>query len=136
MNKPTRPYMKADKLGTAYDCPRGWYPLVQTFCEKVDSMMKEDNDTLSFSPWNDFEVTRVKQKWFRLRIYASGVPERREDEYHGLLSHLHEMSARTCANCGAENEKPAKANRVCYCSEECHTEELDSRFPRRKSKKI
>jgi len=132
----SRPYMSPDRMRGMFSCEPGWHSLIEEFVTSVDEMMSQDDNPLGLSPWKDFRVLQVKQKWGTLTIYYTGEPEHRKQDLISLVYGLAERSESMCEECGKVFDKPHMNAR---CSDECEETRLERRqrlvMARKESKK-
>jgi len=117
-----RAYLDPDNIRVSYTCPPGWECLMEEFVSKTDRWMREDDDILGLNPWKDFEVLQVKEKWNRLTIYVSNVPDDRLEDMNALIGTLGDRSLTLCMEC-SKTFAPPHLNAV--CSEECREKRED-----------
>ncbi len=73
-----------------WECGKGWWPLIEKVAAAIDSFNAAHPD----SP---VEVSQIKQKFGRLRIYHYNASE----DIRQLIDHAIEASWHTCERCGA-----------------------------------
>ncbi|MEX3963340.1 hypothetical protein AB4Y42_14145 [Paraburkholderia sp. EG286B] len=71
-----------------FECSDGWYDLLDALCMKLQQATKNGAPQVV--------VSQVKEKFGRLRFYASGP----SDEQTGMIELAEAMSARLCERCG------------------------------------
>lgn len=83
-----------------FECAKGWYPLIDELCKKLDKLILEKHLDLIQEGDYKFQVLQVKEKFGELRFYVSGG----FDDIEDLIDEYVKKSARTCELCGKPSE--------------------------------
>lgn len=82
-------------------CGDGWYWLLETLLERIDTHIKNSNRRENPDERiTGFQIAQVKEKFGGLRFYSDGG-----DSYiDGLVSFAEDLSYNTCETCGTNQE--------------------------------
>lgn len=112
--------MKETCMYWGFSCGDGWYDLIDTLCENIQSYI--DNNSSETRVISQVVAEQVKEKFGTLRFYTSGG-DRLID---GMIWFAESMSGRICETCG----KPATLRNsgwlVTLCDE--HQTERENRY--------
>lgn len=95
-------------MSMGIECGNGWYDLINSICQIVESLNKNIKDRNRLIAGNneeviDFKFDQIKEKFGGLRAYYSGG----NDYIRGLVSMAETMSYKICEVCGNKG-KPNK----------------------------
>jgi hypothetical protein len=112
--------MKESCMYWGFSCGDGWYDLIDTLCENIQSYI--DNNSSETRVISQLTADQVKEKYGTLRFYTSGG----DTLIDGMIWFAESMSGRICESCG----KPGKLRNdgwlVTLCDE--HQTERENRF--------
>jgi len=100
-------------------CGNGWYDLINSICQIVESLNKNIKDRNRLIAGNnetiiDFKFDQIKEKFGGLRAYYSGG----NDYIRGLVSMAETMSYKICEVCGNKG-KPNKGGWISTLCDGC-----------------
>jgi hypothetical protein len=98
-NKDKSPMESCMSMGI--ECGNGWYDLINSICQIVESLNKNIKDRNRLIAGNnetiiDFKFDQIKEKFGGLRAYYSGG----NDYIRGLVTMAETMSYKICEVCG------------------------------------
>ena len=115
-------------------CGDGWFDLIETLCENLDSYVSQHNENVDrfkgvddipeWAPreYKSVQAVQVKEKFGGLRFYVEGC----DDYVRGLISMAESMSHKICEECGVPGETNKKGWLVTLCGG-CREERFKSR---------
>jgi hypothetical protein len=103
------------------ECGNGWYDLINSICQIVESLNKNIKDRNRLIAGNnkkiiDFKFDQIKEKFGGLRAYYSGG----NDYIRGLVTMAETMSYKTCEVCGNKG-KPNKGGWISTLCDSCRS---------------
>jgi hypothetical protein len=106
-------------MSMGIECGSGWYDLINSICQIVESLNKNIKDRNRLIAGNnetiiDFKFDQIKEKFGGLRAYYSGG----NDYIRGLVSMAETMSYKTCEVCGNKG-KPNKSGWISTLCDGC-----------------
>jgi len=104
------------------DCSDGWYNIIDTLCEKIQSHIDWENEIITYKKergelpkekplYPQVQATQVKEKYGGLRFYVNYY----DDYIRGLIDMAENMSYCVCETCG----NPGKPNESGWISTLC-----------------
>ena len=85
--------MRETAMCWGFECSDGWYPLIDTLCNWLQSMTDNNPNHAEFP---QVVATQVKEKFGGLRFYVHGAT----DYQHGAIDMAESLSYRICEVCG------------------------------------
>ena len=118
-NKDKSPMESCMSMGI--ECGNGWYDLINSICQIVESLNKNIKDRNRLIAGNnetiiDFKFDQIKEKFGGLRAYYSGG----NDYIRGLVTMAETMSYKTCEVCGNKG-KPNKGGWISTLCDSCRS---------------
>jgi hypothetical protein len=118
-NKDKSPMESCMSMGI--ECGNGWYDLINSICQIVESLNKNIKDRNRLIAGNnetiiDFKFDQIKEKFGGLRAYYSGG----NDYIRGLVTMVETMSYKTCEVCGNKG-KPNKGGWISTLCDSCRS---------------
>jgi hypothetical protein len=106
-------------MSMGIECGDGWYDLINSICQIVESLNKNIKDRNRLIAGNnetiiDFKFDQIKEKFGGLRAYYSGG----NDYIRGLVSMAETMSYKICEVCGNKG-KPNKGGWISTLCDGC-----------------
>jgi len=106
-------------MSMGIECGNGWYDLINSICQIVESLNKNIKDRNRLIAGNnetiiDFKFDQIKEKFGGLRAYYSGG----NDYIRGLVSMAETISYKTCEVCGNKG-KPNKGGWISTLCDGC-----------------
>jgi hypothetical protein len=106
-------------MSMGIECGDGWYDLINSICQIVESLNKNIKDRNRLIAGNneeiiDFKFDQIKEKFGGLRAYYSGG----NDYIRGLVTMAETMSYKICEVCGNKG-KPNKGGWISTLCEGC-----------------
>jgi hypothetical protein len=116
-NKDKSPMESCMSMGI--ECGNGWYDLINSICQIVESLNKNIKDRNRLIAGNnetiiDFKFDQIKEKFGGLRTYYSGG----NDYIRGLVTMAETMSYKICEVCGNKG-KPNKSGWISTLCDGC-----------------
>jgi len=106
-------------MSMGIECGNGWYDLINSICQIVESLNKNIKDRNRLIAGNnetiiDFKFDQIKEKFGGLRAYYSGG----NDYIRGLVTMAETMSYKICEVCGNKG-KPNKGGWISTLCDGC-----------------
>jgi hypothetical protein len=106
-------------MSMGIECGNGWYDLINSICQIVESLNKNIKDRNRLIAGNnetiiDFKFDQIKEKFGGLRAYYSGG----NDYIRGLVTMAETMSYKICEVCGNKG-KPSKSGWISTLCDGC-----------------
>jgi hypothetical protein len=106
-------------MSMGIECGNGWYDLINSICQIVESLNKNIKDRNRLIAGNnetiiDFKFDQIKEKFGGLRAYYSGG----NDYIRGLVTMAETMSYKICEVCGNKG-KPNKSGWISTLCDDC-----------------
>lgn len=130
---PARRYARQEYCGKyGFEIPPGWFRLLEGVFQEIDEVIQSTDKVLS-SPWKDFKITCVKQKFWKMRIYFEGAPPEHRDKIQAILHKYEGASHFRCTHCGEAQEM--SIGKFPFCGDTCNEEAIAARLERSKQRK-
>lgn len=105
------PALKNNLLAFGFMCGVGWHPLIFEMMDEIQDIVDRDN-------LDDFEITEIKEKYGKLRVYTTHYIE----EIATIIRKYEDRSSRICELCGKRGRARNINKWITTICDECYTE--------------